>query len=472
MQFIDRFGPIIACSTGAQSQAALAIIRLSGFPTLEALRIFFHHRGPIEPNRTYMTRICDPRENKIIDEIVMTYFQSPKSYTGEHMLELSVHGNHLNIDRILKLFCDQAPFSPAHPGEFTYRALMNKKLTLSQVEGLDLLLNASNEFALDQGVQILSGEIRRSFLALKEKFIKFRAAFELFTDFSEDIGEDMGKKQVKKTFADLFRDIKLLALRSGHHDGLKTPKICLIGPANAGKSTLFNTILEKERSIISHIPGTTRDYVHESLIYKGVTYKFIDTAGFQSKKTGFIEEEGIKKSKILSKESFFNILVLNSTLKKQFSTINLANEIEYDLLICTHLDKIPQKEQIKFLQNMFNPKHTLLTGLGPNEGITLFGPIEPLHKKEHIRDAIFGYVHEKFQKLSAKDVFLVQRQSVLIDKLYNYLLDLKPDLDHFEDVGILSSKVHTVQNQIDEIIGIVTADDVLDSVFSNFCIGK
>ena len=467
MNFFCNTGPIIACSTGVQSSCAIAVIRLSGFKTIEALRKFFLYSGPIEPNYAYVTKIINPVDNKILDEIVMTYFKSPKSYTGENLLELSVHGNPLNVERILKLFCDADRFSLAQPGEFTYRAMRNKKLTLSQIEGLDLLLNASSEFALTQGLQVLDGELRKVFFSLREKFIKFRASFEILIDFSEDVGEEEAKSQMIQAFKESLEIAKSLSLRCGHQDGLQTPKICLVGPTNAGKSTLFNAILGKNRSIVSEKEGTTRDYISETLFYKGVSYKFVDTAGFRHKASEAIEREGINRAKDLLQESFFKILVINPMEKIHIPEENFLKNLHFELLILTHADKYSHNNFLKEYKSFLNIKFSLSTGMKPSTGIEVFGSIGP-----DIRDLILEAVHNKFMELVSKNPLLIKRQRLLIEKIYKDLLNFERQLYSLKDVGILSSEIRIVENTISELVGIISPSDVLDSVFSNFCIGK
>ena len=134
------------------------------------------------------------------DEVNLTYFKGPKSYNGENILELSVHGNILNIETIIKGFIEKGNCRLAKNGEFTYRALKNKKLTLSQVEGLDLLINAQSSMAFHQGLGILNGELKKNYLELREVFLKFKASIEINIDFSEDVGEEIARSNLKGTF--------------------------------------------------------------------------------------------------------------------------------------------------------------------------------------------------------------------------------------------------------------------------------
>ena len=177
MNFYTDDHPIIACSTGTQSNTAIAVIRLSGFQSLSALQPFFSFSLAKSKARTsHLTNI--KFQNQIFDNGLMVYFPEGESYTGENVLELSVHGNLLNIQRILDLFIVNGGFRAAAPGEFTYRALKNRKLSLSQVEGLDMLLNANSNLMLSQGLDILQGELHAQYLRLYDSFLKLKAAVE------------------------------------------------------------------------------------------------------------------------------------------------------------------------------------------------------------------------------------------------------------------------------------------------------
>jgi len=199
MNFYTDESPIIACSTGTSSNTAIAVIRLSGFKDLLALQPFFSFNLSKTKKRvSHLTNIQS--ENQILDNGLLVFFPEGESYTGENVLELSVHGNQLNIDRLLNLFIQNAGFRAAGAGEFTYRALKNKKLSLSQVEGLDMLLNASSNLMLSQGLDILQGELHAQYLALYDAFLKLKAAVELSIDFSEDVGEEESQKLFQNSF--------------------------------------------------------------------------------------------------------------------------------------------------------------------------------------------------------------------------------------------------------------------------------
>jgi tRNA modification GTPase len=284
MKFLYSDEPIIACSTCNHANAALAVIRISGFRHLDDFSPFFTHTGPIEPRRVYYTKLFFQAE--VFDDVCLTYFQGPKSYNGENILELSIHGNTLNTERILKLFIEKANCRLAAPGEFTYRALKNKKLSLSQVEGLDLFLNANSGYALDQGLSLLSGNLQEVYTELYDLFLKHKSALELSIDFGDDIGDETAKAYFHSSlleFKNKFESLHRRVIPMDHN--LLRPEIVLAGLPNSGKSSLFNYLLRQDRAIVSSTPGTTRDYLSESLVIEGVKYQLIDTPVFERRLT-------------------------------------------------------------------------------------------------------------------------------------------------------------------------------------------
>jgi tRNA modification GTPase len=234
--------PIIACSTG-NAPSAIAVLRLSGeFQVTDFKRIIKLKQsvtGSIEPLKVY--RVGVYRDDTLLDDALLTYFKGPKSYTGEDIIELSVHGNPLNTQRIIDTFVEFYQFSPAKGGEFTLRALKNKKISLSQVEGLDLMLNATSLYAYDSGLSLLDGETHQLYLKLHELLLKHRSALELLSDFAEDVGADVAVKLLQSTFDSFLEVFKPLSQRVIHDaSSLLNPHIVIYGSPNAGKSTFFN----------------------------------------------------------------------------------------------------------------------------------------------------------------------------------------------------------------------------------------
>jgi tRNA modification GTPase len=460
MKFLYSDDPIIACSTSSHANAAIAVIRISGFKSLDEFRKFFTHSGPIEPRKVYYTKLVRPDavlQGQIYDDICLTYFQGPKSYNGENILELAVHGNTLNVERILDLFVSYGGCRVAQPGEFTYRALKNKKLTLSQVEGLDLFLNANSGYALDQGLSLLSGNLQEVYQELWDLFLIHKSSLELSIDFADDIGEEAAKDYFTKSLENFSKKFQSLVKRVQPMDhNLIQPEIVLAGLPNSGKSSLFNLLLSEERAIVSSQAGTTRDYLAETIVIEGVKYKLIDTAGIRESQD-LIEAEGIKRTKKKLSMSFYSILLINP-----FEIIDGFAELlnnKFDLILFTHADMAGFEAACEKVKKDFSIP-------GPTGAMSLKDFAEEWEKK------IFDLVNKKYLEETASKPILLDRHKSLILQTSQVLSSYQSLTSHETDVAILSHELNALGHCISELIGIVSPDQILNSIFENFCIGK
>ena len=508
MEWLYSNEPIIACSTGQLENTAISVIRVSGFANLSIFKGFFD-KDPQEfcPHRTIFCHLLDPVDSSIVDQVVCTYFQGPKSYNGENILEISVHGNRFNVAKILKIFVDSLEFRKAAPGEFTYRALKNKKLTLSQVEGLDLLLNASSNFALDQGLQILCGDVNQRYVELKNFYLSLRSNFELNIDFVEDLGEDVAWKKFIEAFDDFQKVVSSLYRRAGSNTAaLLRPEISLYGAVNAGKSSLFNHLLSSDRSIVSTQQGTTRDYISESISYNSVEYSLIDTAGLRST-SDLIEHEGIRRGKQKIENSFFKILVINP-----FDNASKVDAVDNpDIVVFTHCDYVGFGKAIA-KSNYSNYPYLCVSLSGPIEP-EKSGPIEPeksgpiepeksgpiepeksgpiepeksgpiepeksgpiepgVLTGNQILNEVLNRASSKYSLLIKDQPLLLERHCDLIQKIYSKTDDFSKLLKLNEDLGIISNEINRLGVEVEELVGALPPDQVLGNIFENFCIGK
>ncbi len=455
MKFLYSDEPIIACSTCNHANAALAVIRMSGFRDISHLTPYFTHSGPIEPRRVYYTKLV--LQGQIVDDVCLTYFEGPKSYNGENILELSIHGNTLNTERIINLFAKHAGFRLAEAGEFTYRAMKNKKLSLSQVEGLDLFLNANSSYALDQGLSLLSGNLHEIYLELWDLFLKHKSSLELSIDFSEDVGEAAAREHYLSSLENFTKKFQALVKRVEHQSAnLIQPEIVIAGLPNAGKSSLFNFLLSEERAIVSSIAGTTRDYLSEYLLIEGVKYRLVDTAGMREA-SDQIEAEGVKRAKKKLEHSFFKVLLINP-LEMDEGFSNLVQE-NFDLVYFTHADLTG-----------FSEAHKNLVAAHPKLGS--IGAIN-LSKLDLAWEENFkAAVNNKYLHATAHQPILLDRHKHLILQTQQNLSRYVPLAQSEHDVAILSAELNAVGHCISEVIGIISPEQVLNSIFSNFCIGK
>lgn len=487
---------IIACASGGGSNYGVGLIRISGFDALEPLLEHFYRissSGPIEP---ISAKSIKPRyqyfskflgDNKeVLDEVLFTFFPAPHSFTGENVLEISVHGNQINIERIINLFIVKFGFRLSEPGEFTRRAFKNKKLSLSQVEGLDLFLNAESALALKAGIKGLSGEVDRDYDQLYQCYLELKAAVEINFDFAEDVGEERAISNYLRLKNELIKNIQSLYAKTENSlSEFYDPEIVLIGKPNSGKSSVFNFLLKKSRSIVSEEVGTTRDYISENLFFDGKRFKLIDTAGIRET-SNKIEKAGIEVSMTKSQESFFKVLIIDG----RDSDYIESGPIEpgaVDIVFITRGHSAGPIEPIAKHLKVLGKVPILLIDFIPNSS----GPIEPdlyqgyevievapigpevkVSKNSKLNSLLADSVVRKFKKSFQEDANLVPRQREKIKIIYEKCTEFQRLTSSEDDFAIISSELNILGSEIEELLGITPPDEVLNYIFSNFCIGK
>ena len=462
----------------------------------ECQRWFSRKLNTSIPRKMYRSKII--LKDQYIDDIMFCFFKGPNSYTGEDVLELYVHGNILNVKKIIELFCKSDNIRIANPGEFTYRAIKNKKMSLTQAEGLNLLLNANNGIAFRQGLDILQGNLHKKFLSLYKSYKNLKATFELQIDFLEDIGEESAYLQFKNALNDF--EIKIVDLYEktlSNKSYLLTPTVVVIGQTNAGKSTFFNNIVGVNRSIVSSIKGTTRDYVSDHITIEENVFQIIDTAGIRDSHEE-IEKEGIRRTIELMDNAFFCVMIINP-FETDYEELKKLTLEKIDMFIISHADfKNCYDEFIKF-QNTIT-KNVYFTNLNESHGDDDSGPIGPekvsgpigpekvggpigpkkasgpigpvITTHKYLKNELFNKIQRKYLKLTENETLFIERQRICINKTYNKYLKFKEILKDNNDIAISLSEMAVLENEITQLIGVISTDDLLDDIFKNFCIGK
>ena len=446
----------IAALATPGGESAIALIRLSGGLCDRIAREAFGLAKSPAPRRSVHASYRSV-EGEALDDVVFCFYQGPKSYTGEDVLEVSCHGNPLIATRILEdLFargCRQAD-----PGEYTRRAFLSGRMDMTQAEAVMELIQARSDRALKAANNQLRGRFGKQLNALKDELLKVVAVTEAYIDFpEEDLPEEQKREQVKSIEKVLSFSRRIMD--SGKYaallrDGVKT---LILGEPNAGKSSLLNCLLGFERAIVSDEPGTTRDFIRERVIVDGHCLQLMDTAGLREAESG-IERAGILKTVELAEEADLFLLVLDSTLPSPALPESIAKRLTPDncIVVRNKSDLGRMRELSSELSAYRSLAISTLTEAGLEE------------LKRSVVEAIDAHLsHDQ------EDVILVNaRHSLALKELGDCL---QAALSHFElgePAELVASELRGAVDAIGRILGRIDTEEMLDVLFSSFCIGK
>lgn len=451
---------IVAISTPL-GEGAIAVIRISGKNALECIRPIFKSSQPMDEkvsHRAIHGWIVEGEET--IDEVVLTYFRSPHSYTGENVVEISCHGGYYVPQRILELVCKMGA-RPALPGEFTERAFLNKKMDLIQAEAVADLIRSKTEAGRKSAILQLQGELSKKISHLKAQLIEISSLLELELDFSEEDMVFAPREELLQKLDDILQGIQKLL--SGFEFGRiyrEGIRIVLAGKPNVGKSSLMNCLLEKERVLVTEIPGTTRDTVEDVLDISGVVAIITDTAGVRETEDP-IEKESVKRAQQALDRADLVLCVLDTSS-------SLSKE-DLDLI---QLVKEKQKKTIFVFNKIDLPSQWKKSSLDLPENATIFR-ISAL-KREGITEllnALKAEVH--FGAFQKDEVLLTNiRHKNALESAMKKLIQAKLSLQNGLSQEFVALDLRGAMDDLAEITGEIVTEDILNHIFSHFCIGK
>jgi len=456
---------IIALATPSGA-GAIAVIRLSGPDAIHLVDAFFKsiHDKKLVHQKTHTIHLGHITESgRVIDEVLVSVFKNPKSYTGENVVEISCHGSSYIQQEIIQLFVRNGA-RIANPGEFTLRAFLNAKLDLSQAEAVADLIASDNKASHQIAMQQMRGGFSNEIKVLRDELLNFASLIELELDFSEEDVEFADRKQFEDLLQRIIKVLKHLIDSFSTGNVIKNGiPISIVGAPNVGKSTLLNALLNEDKAIVSDIAGTTRDAIEDEITIEGIKFRFIDTAGIRTTEDT-IESIGIKKTfeKITQSQV---VLYLLDASKVTTETITLFNndirkiQEQYpDKQLIVVANKMDQADKA-FIETSFVYSHTLYTSAKSGLGI------------DALKTKLLEFVNTG--ALRNNDTIITNSRHY--DSLLKALSDVQKVQQGMEaqlSGDLLAIDIRQALYHFGEITGEITSDDLLGNIFANFCIGK
>jgi tRNA modification GTPase len=447
---------IIALAT-AQGTSAIAVIRLSGEDAITITqKVFYGKDLTLQPSHTvHLGTIRD--KDKIVDEVLVTLFKEPNSYTRQNAVEISCHGSPIIVKEIIKVFLRQGA-RLAGPGEFTKRAFLNGRFDLAQAEAVADLINSETDNARQAAINQMRGGFSREINHLREELIHFASLIELELDFGEEDVEFAKRDDLKKLILEIQGYLRSLidSFDAGNIIKNGVPTV-IAGKPNAGKSTLLNVLLNEEKAIVSDIAGTTRDAIEDEVIMGGISFRFIDTAGLRETQD-VVEAIGVERTRDRMKKASLIIYLVD--------LVNTTEETIREELAEVEALNIPI---IKVGNKMDRADKALMEKLA-QEGFVFISAAEK-QNIQLLKDTIVSTFH--INTVKQGDVLVTNlRHFQNLTQTYDALQRVLEGLASHLTGDFLAMDIRQALHYLGEITGTITTDDLLENIFSKFCIGK
>ena len=453
----------IASISTAPGIGGIGIIRMSGAQTFEILEKIFKQKNPqkIEDIKGYTIKYGHIVDNeKIIDEVLVSYFKAPKSYTTENMCEINSHGGTVILKEILEL-CLKNGAELAEPGEFTKRAFLNGRIDLAQAESVIDIINAKSEKEAKSSINQLEGFLSRDISEIKQGILDVLVNIDVTIDYPEYDTPEVQKKEIKDMLENTINKLSRLekSFDNGKiiKDGIKT---AIIGKPNAGKSSLLNAILKEDRAIVTALAGTTRDTIEEFVIVRGVPLKLVDTAGIREA-VDEVEKIGVEKSIKQAQDADLEIAIFDSSKPLDAEDLEILNLIKNKKTIIL-LNKTDLKQVI-------SEDNDRLTSVTSN-----ILKISALNKTgiEELYDKISEMFNLDEINLDNEVLITNLRHKNIISKAKENALNAKNALENNMPIDIIAIYIRQILDDLGEITGEVVTEDIINEIFSKFCLGK
>ncbi|MGL4368892.1 MAG: tRNA uridine-5-carboxymethylaminomethyl(34) synthesis GTPase MnmE [Spirochaetota bacterium] len=446
----------ICAPATAPGTGALSIIRISGPDTLRVVSSLFPLHAKLEPRRAVHGRL--ERDGAVIDDAVVTFYKEPSSFTGEDSAEICCHGNPLIVRDILR-GCAAHGARMAEPGEFTKRAFLNGRIDLTEAEAINHIITARSQWEIGASLRQMHGSLRDSIHLLRDRLVLLKADIECSIDFSAEEIEFVSYGDAVRQIDEIEGGIRDIARRCAI--GCKVSRgvdLPIVGKPNAGKSSILNMILNSERAIVSDIPGTTRDLIKETIQFGGVHINLIDTAGIREADS-ILEKIGIERSEQAIGSAGVILVVFDAQ----------SGITDEDRAICR---LVGGKKSIYLANKIDTAPDGACEAIARETGVNVipFSARKGLGLEELEREAT-RIIRDEFT--GAEDSFIAdERILLLLDSAVSCCAQARENFEAKDPHEIAASSVQSLIEALGEITGEISADDVLNSVFSRFCVGK
>lgn len=456
----------IAALATPHGAGAIAVIRLSGLNSISIVEKVFYTKS-VKPKKLFNKNSHTAHfgliveNNVIIDEVLVTIFKSPQTYTGEEIVEISCHGSIFIQQQILQILFKYGA-RPAQPGEFTLRAFLNGKLDLSQAEAVSDLIASNSATSHQVAMQHMRGGFSNKIAILRENLLNFASLIELELDFSEEDVEFADRTDLKNLVTTILAIIEKLISSFEVGNVIKNGiPVAIVGKPNAGKSTLLNVLLDDDRAIVSEIPGTTRDTIEDELIIDGVLFRFIDTAGIRTT-TDVIEQIGVNKAFEVIKKSAI-VIYLFDTHELSRGDLEIEINVIKDHIGSSQLLVVGNKIDFENIEDLKKEFFDV-----PN---ILFISAKEQQNIKQLKDTLVSLFDTR--TVNTTDTIVTNSRHVnSLNNAQQALLKVKDGLDKNIQSDFLALDIRYALNALSEITGQVHSDDLLENIFSRFCIGK
>jgi tRNA modification GTPase len=455
------FETIAAIST-PRGEGGIGIIRISGDDSFEILNKIFKAKNPNKDLGFYKFNYGFIYDGDfMLDEAMVVRMKGPKTYTCEDVVEINCHGGYLVTQKILELVLKKGA-RHAEKGEFTKRAFMNGRIDLSQAEAVMDIIQGKTEKSISLSLEQLRGDLRDKIKNLKKLLLDVTAHVNVVLDYPEEGIDEPLPAHLRDNLTDVHTEINKLI--NSYNKGKKIKegiKTAIIGKPNVGKSTLLNSLLKEERAIVTHIPGTTRDIIEEVINIRGIPLVLVDTAGIRETED-LVENIGVEKSKEIVEKSDLILFVLDASReleKDDHEIINLIRENNKKAIIL--LNKIDLERKIKREDIDFFDGEVLEISAKEETGI------------EDMEERIYNYIlKEDVEDSSEKLIITNIRHKSALEKTKEAVENIFETIDSEMPMDLISVDLKEALDSLSEITGEISSEDILDHVFSNFCVGK